>query len=114
MNLDPALMASSGTAAETWVQPLSFLAAFCTTAAFVPRLLRVIQLKPAREISLGTLLLFSVGVALWLVYGLYTGSGPVIAFNSVTLGLSLSILYLKLKYDRSWRKAGPEAKELQS
>ena len=82
------------------VELVGFVAAFCTTAAFVPQLLRVMKLKSAREISLGTFLLFSVGVALWLFYGIYTGSKPVIASNAVTLGLSVSILYLKLRYDR--------------
>ncbi len=37
---------------------------------------------------------------MWLIYGLYTNSGPVIASNFFTLILSLTILYLKLKYDR--------------
>lgn len=83
-----------------WVEDIGFVAAFCTTAAFIPQLLRVLKLRSARDISLGTFLLFSVGVALWLMYGLYTGSRPVIASNAVTLGLSVSILYLKLRYDR--------------
>jgi MtN3 and saliva related transmembrane protein len=82
------------------VELIGFVAAFCTTMAFVPQLLRVVKLRSAREISLGTFLLFSVGVALWLLYGLYTGSKPVIASNLVTLVLSVSILVLKLRYDR--------------
>jgi MtN3 and saliva related transmembrane protein len=82
------------------VENLGFAAAFCTTAAFVPQLMRVLRLRSAREISLPTFMLFSVGVFLWLVYGLYTESKPVIASNGVTLILSLSILLLKLRYDR--------------
>ena len=87
-----------------WVEWTGFTAAFCTTAAFVPQLVRVVKLKSAREISLQTFLLFSVGVSLWLVYGIYTGSKPVMASNGATLVLSLSILYLKLKYDRNAAK----------
>jgi MtN3 and saliva related transmembrane protein len=83
------------------VQNLGFLAAFCTTAAFVPQLVRVVRLRSAREISLPTFLLFSVGVFLWLLYGLDTGSKPVIASNCVTLVLSVSILVLKLRYGRN-------------
>ena len=86
------------------VEDIGFVAAFCTTAAFVPQLLRVMKLRSARDISLGTFLLFSVGVFLWLVYGIYTGSKPVIASNLVTLGLSVSILILKIKYDRQCLK----------
>jgi len=83
-----------------WAQYAGYSAAFLTTVAFVPQLVRVWRLKEARDISLPTFLLFSIGVALWLVYGTYAGSGPVIASNSVTLLLSLAILGLKLKYDR--------------
>jgi MtN3 and saliva related transmembrane protein len=82
------------------VEDLGFVAAFCTTAAFVPQLVRVLRLRSAREISLPTFLLFSVGVFLWLLYGIYTGSKPVIASNVVTLVLSVSILALKLRFDR--------------
>jgi MtN3 and saliva related transmembrane protein len=83
------------------VEKLGFAAAFCTTAAFVPQLIRVLRLRSARDISLPTFLMFSVGVFLWLLYGLYTGSKPVIASNGATLVLSLSILILKLRFDRS-------------
>lgn len=82
------------------VELMGFAAAFCTTTAFVPQLLRVIKLRSAREISAGTFLLFSIGVGLWLVYGIYAGSKPVIASNAVTLMLSGSILALKLRFDR--------------
>ena len=87
-----------------WVEWTGFAAAFCTTAAFVPQLLRVMKLKSARDISLRMFLMFSVGVALWLVYGIRLGSWPMIASNGVTLGLSVSILFFKLKYDRNAEK----------
>jgi len=86
------------------VERIGFVAAFCTTTAFVPQLVRVLRLRSARDISLPTFLLFSIGVFLWLVYGILAGSKPVIASNTVTLLLSLSILFLKLKYDRTAMK----------
>ena len=88
-------------AQPAWVDRVGFVAAFCTTAAFVPQLIRVLKLKTARDISLRMFLLFSTGVFLWLIYGLAVHSKPVIASNGVTLVLSLSILYFKLKYDRN-------------
>lgn len=83
------------------VDSIGYVAALCTTIAFVPQLLRVLKLRSAKEISLGTFLLFSIGVFLWLLYGIYSGSKPVIASNAATLGLSLSILLLKIRYDRA-------------
>lgn len=82
------------------IEMLGFVAAFCTTAAFVPQLVRVLRLRSARDVSLPTFVMFSVGVFLWLLYGFYIGSKPVIASNGVTLLLSVSILILKLRYER--------------
>jgi MtN3 and saliva related transmembrane protein len=83
------------------VEGLGFVAAFCTTAAFVPQLVHVLRLRSARDISLPTFLMFSAGAFLWLLYGLYIESKPVIASNAVTLILSTSILFLKLRYSRN-------------
>jgi MtN3 and saliva related transmembrane protein len=75
-------------------------AAVCTTISFLPQLVRVWRRKSARDISLTMFLLFSFGMACWLVYGLGIGSGPISAANAVTLALALAILVLKLRYDR--------------
>jgi MtN3 and saliva related transmembrane protein len=75
-------------------------AACCTTTSFVPQLLRVWRLKSARDISLIMFLVFSIGVFLWLIYGIYLHSFPITLANGATLALSLAILVLKLRYDR--------------
>lgn len=74
------------------------VAAVCTTVSFVPQLVRVWRRKSAADISLSMFLLFSFGVACWLVFGICLGSVPVIAANAVTLALALAILALKIKY----------------
>ena len=74
-------------------------AAVCTTISFLPQLIRVWRRKSADDISLIMFLLFSFGVALWLVYGIQIRSLPIIAANFVTLILALAILILKLRYD---------------
>lgn len=76
------------------------IAAVCTTISFLPQLIRVWRRKSARDISLSMFLLFSFGVACWLVYGIGIHSVPITAANAVTLALALAILTLKLRYDR--------------
>lgn len=83
------------------VDSIGFIAAACTTLSFLPQLLRVLKLRSTREISLGMFLVLSVGTALWLIYGLLVHSWPVMVANAVTLGLTISILVLKLRFDRS-------------
>jgi len=79
---------------------VGLVAAACTTGAFVPQVVRLWRLKSAAEISLATFLVYSVGTLLWLLYGLEIASLPVIAANAATLALSLTMVALKLGYDR--------------
>jgi MtN3 and saliva related transmembrane protein len=61
--------------APRWVMDwIGSVAAVCTTVSFVPQVVRVRQRKSARDISLMMFLLFSFGVACWLVYGIELGS----------------------------------------
>ena len=84
------------------------VAAVCTTAAFVPQVARVWRLRRADEISLATFSLFAVGTFVWLLYGWLIGSLPVILANAVTFVLAVSIVVLKLNYDRRARNAPGE------
>ena len=77
-----------------------YLAAVLTTVSFVPQLIRVWRLRSARDISLTMFLVFSLGVFLWLIYGISLHSIPMILANGLTLALSLTILILKLRFDR--------------
>lgn len=83
------------------IDVIGYVAATCTTLSFLPQLLRVVKLRSARDISLGMFLIFSVGTALWLTYGLLSHSKPVAVANAVTFLLSVSILLMKLRYDRN-------------
>lgn len=80
------------------VNAIGMAAALCTTVSLVPQLVRIWRLKSAREISLIMFLVFSLGVVLWLVYGICIQSTPVILANVATLVLSLAILALKLRF----------------
>lgn len=79
---------------------LGLVAATLTTCSFVPQLTRVLRTRSAEDLSYGMFGAFSVGVLLWLVYGLLRDDLPVILSNAVTLALSVTILVLKIRYDR--------------
>ena len=83
------------------VNLIGYLAAACTTISLVPQLVRVWQLRSARDISLIMFSVFSLGVVLWLFYGIFIHSVPIIVANTTSLVLSLSILGLKLRFDRN-------------
>lgn len=88
------------------IELVGSVAAICTTGAFVPQVARVVRLRSAEDISLTTFLVFSVGTAVWMVYGFLIDSIPVVLANAVTLVLALTIVVLKLAYDRSPSRPG--------
>ena len=72
-----------------------------TTMSFLPQLVATYRIKSARGLSYGYLLTFSMGVALWLVYGIFLKAPPVIITNGVTFALLVVIVGLKVRYERS-------------
>ena len=77
---------------------VGFFAAFCTTIAFLPQAIKVYKTKSTKDISLLMFIIFTVGVASWLAYGVYLNDLPLIIANTITLILSLFILFYKIKY----------------
>lgn len=84
---------------------IGYLAALFTTASFVPQALHIWRTRDTSAISLAMYAVFSTGVALWLAYGVLLESWPVLLANVVTLVLALSILVMKIRYER--RRAEP-------
>lgn len=76
------------------------LAACLTTASFVPQAWLSFKTRDVSGVSLGMYSVFTVGVALWLVYGLLMSSWPIVVANAITLALALAILGMKLVYGR--------------
>jgi MtN3 and saliva related transmembrane protein len=75
-----------------------YVAACMTTLAFVPQAVKTIRTRDTRSISLGMYVVFTAGIAMWLVYGIALDSMPMILSNIVTFLLSATILGLKLKH----------------
>ena len=80
------------------IEMVGFIAGTITTASFLPQLIAVYRQKSANELSWSYLTMFSIGVVLWLVYGLLLSALAIIVANSVTLALLVGIIVLKLKY----------------
>ena len=83
-----------------------YAAAFCTTSAYVPQVLRVWRTRSTRDISLRMFLVLVAGLGLWLTYGITKGEPPIVIANSVTLTLAGTILFFKLRY-RDQSRAAP-------
>ncbi len=72
-----------------------FVAAFLTTIAFLPQVLKTFRTKSANDVSIFMLILFILGLFFWIIYGFRSHSIPVLIANIITLGLNLAILSMK-------------------
>ena len=79
------------------IEILGYLAAFLTTAAFLPQTYQTIKTRDTKAISLAMYVLFTLGIALWLAYGLLIESWPLIFANAITFVMALTILIMKIK-----------------
>lgn len=77
---------------------IGLMAAFLTTVAFLPQVIKVWKSKKAEDLSLGTFILFATGIFTWLVYGIAIQDTPIILANSITFVLAATILYFKVRY----------------
>ena len=77
---------------------VGLLAGLLTTLSLIPQVMKIWRSKSAKDISLKMFAAFSVGVALWLVYGVLQKEVPIILWNGVSLVLASCILAMKLKF----------------
>jgi MtN3 and saliva related transmembrane protein len=82
------------------VEWVGLAAGTCTTISFLPQLIAVYKTKSAEDLSYSWLAIFSLGLILWLTYGILLLSAPVILANAVTLTLLVLIIALKMRYER--------------
>ena len=80
------------------IDTIGSVAAVLTTASFVPQAWHSFKTRDVSGISLGMYSVFTVGVALWLIYGMLLQSWPLIIANSITLALAATILGMKLRF----------------
>ncbi len=89
---------NAGLTLADWV---GFGGAVLTTLSFLPQAWLSFKTRDVSGVSLGMYSVFTVGVALWLVYGVMLGAWPIVLANAITLGLAITILVMKLRYSAS-------------
>jgi MtN3 and saliva related transmembrane protein len=83
------------------IDSLGFVAAILTTGSFVPQAWHTFKTRDVSGISLAMYSAFTLGITLWLVYGLLLRAWPIVVANVITLVLAVAILWMKLTYEKS-------------
>lgn len=76
---------------------IGMLAAFCTTVSFIPQVVKTIKTGQTKDISLSMYVIFTAGILFWLIYGIMIVDVPIIAANTITLLLTGTVLFLKIR-----------------
>jgi MtN3 and saliva related transmembrane protein len=80
------------------VDIIGFVAAVFTTSSTLPQLFKIIKTKHAGDVSIIMFIMTFIGLSLWLVYGIITGSNPIIVANTFSLVFIALTIYYKLRY----------------
>lgn len=75
---------------------IGYVAGILTTVSFLPQAIMTLKTRDTESLSLGMYSIFTSGVLLWLIYGLYLDDVAIIYANAITLALASSILSVKV------------------
>ncbi len=73
------------------------MAAVLTTISFVPQVIHSYRTRDLSGVSLSMYSIFTLGVGLWLLYGVIKQDWPLILANSITFCLAAIVLGLKIQ-----------------
>jgi MtN3 and saliva related transmembrane protein len=80
------------------VPAIGFAAGTLTTLAYLPQALHSYRTRSVRDLSMTMLVALNAGLLLWVVYGLWIHSLPLVLTNVLTLLLALPLLVMKLRF----------------
>jgi len=81
---------------EQWI---GWIAGTCTTISLLPQLIHIIKHRSAHAVSWMMFLIFTVGIVMWLIYGVLRHDNVLVIFNAITLVFSIAVMYAKWHYD---------------
>lgn len=85
----------------TGVEILGYAAGAVTCLTFLPQVIKTWQSKSAKDVSMGMFLIAAANEVMWIVYGALLNNWVIILTNAVVLSMSLTMIWLKLRYNHA-------------
>jgi MtN3 and saliva related transmembrane protein len=82
----------------TGVDILGYAAGAITSLTFLPQVIKTWREKSAKDVSLLMFIIAAVNEVMWIAYGALLDNWVIILTNSIVLAMSLTMIYLKLRY----------------
>ena len=83
-----------------WTQLVGLVAGILTASSLLPQLMKTLRDKKAEDVSIGMLVVLMLGLITWIIYGILREDLPIIATNSFSLLLNITMIFLRFKYNR--------------
>lgn len=80
------------------IEWIGIVAGIITTASLFPQVAQVVRTKLTRDISLGWAAALTIGMTLWLIYGIAKQDLPLIVANVTAVPLSATVLVYKIRF----------------
>ena len=80
---------------------IGLVAGAFTSIASIPQVVKTLKTRHVRDISIWQPLLLTLGVALWMIYGILIGDRPLIVANITPLVCNLLLTGMKIYYGRN-------------
>ena len=82
----------------TGTEILGYAAGAITSLTFLPQVIKTWKQKSAKDVSLMMFVIAAINEIMWVVYGALLDNWVIILTNAIVLAMSLTMIYLKLKY----------------
>jgi len=86
------------------IETIGLLAAFLTTTAFFPQVIKTVKTKSTGDLSLPMYSMMFAGTVSWLVYGILKSDLPITLANAVSSLASFVIFYYKIREVRAAKR----------
>ncbi len=80
------------------VDILGYAAGAITSLTFLPQVVKTWKDKSAKDISLLMFIIAAINEIMWIAYGALLDNWVIILTNAIVLAMSLTMIYLKLRY----------------
>lgn len=81
-----------------WLTVIGSMAAALVSFSFIPQIIKGYRTKRLSDVSYLLMILISIGMALWVVYGIERQDMVIIGANTITIALNMTLLGLKIRY----------------
>lgn len=82
------------------IEIVGLIAAFLTTASFVPQAFKIFKTREVKDVSLTMYIAMFIGLCMWFYYGYYINALSIMLANIVSGLIVLSIILFKIRYSK--------------